>query len=203
MSESDVITFKSDRRVNGIPREAQRRKTGAAPGQAALWSSPETRDLTIDIWGQYPKRFLTWAVSLLRCAPCDVLHVCSGSLPRGTGRARVDIRSETMPDIVADGRRLPFSNEIFKAVLIDPPYTVEYARDLYQTEYPRPSHLLAEASRVVRSCGRIGILHFLVPMPPPGCRLELVRGVTTGCGYRIQAFSIFEKRQDGLFAEDR
>ncbi len=99
---------------------------------------------------------------------------------------------------MADGRALPFPDAEFAAVLIDPPYTVEYAWDLYGTDYPRPSHLLAEASRVVRPCGRIGILHFLVPMPPPACRLDLVRGVTTGCGYRIRAFTVFQREQEGL-----
>ena len=63
---------------------------------------------------------------------------------------------------------------------------------------PATSHLLAEAARVLRPCGRVGILHFIVLMPPPGCKLVGVRGVTTGCGYRIRAFTVFEKDQDGL-----
>jgi hypothetical protein len=29
-----------------------------------------------------------------------------------------------------------------------------------------------------------------------------IHGVTTGCGYRIRAFSIFEREQDGLFPSD-
>ena len=113
---------------------------------------------------------------------------------------RVDIRRGTNPDVVADARRLPFASDSFEGVMLDPPFSVEYARDLYSTEYPRPSHLLAEACRVVKPCGRIGFLHFLVPLPPPGCHLEFVRGITTGCGYRIQAFTVFEKHQDSLFA---
>jgi len=112
----------------------------------------------------------------------------------------VDIRAAAVPDVVADGRTLPFRDRVFDAVMIDPPYTTEYAADLYGTEYPRPSHLLSEAARVVKPCGRVGILHFLVPMPPPGCRLVDVRGVTTGCGYRIRAFTVFERGQDELFA---
>jgi len=111
---------------------------------------------------------------------------------------RVDIRAAARPTIVADGRSLPFKGGTFKAVLIDPPWSVEYARDLYGTDYPRPSHLLTEAVRVARPCARIGFVHFLVPSPPRGAALVAVKGITTGCGYRIRALSIFEKHQDQL-----
>lgn len=196
---SDVVTFKGDRNADGLPREGYARKKGNPPGQAALWAAVETEDLSVDVWGQYPKRFMAWAIRQLHCDPSEVLHMCSGALKAGTGRARVDIRRVTAPDVVADARKLPFPDDTFRAVLIDPPYSVEYARNLYGTEYPRPSHLLSEASRVAQPCGRIGIVHFLVPMPPKGCRLQGVRGITTGCGYRIRAFSIFEKDQESLF----
>lgn len=187
----------------------------------SVWTSPSTfdfellqgesdhpRDLRRELerrgerpdapWGAFPQRFVPWAVSQLHAVPTEVLHLCSGGLGPGHGRARVDLRRAARPDVVADARRIPFPADTFAAVLIDPPYTVEYARDLYGTEYPRPSHLLAEAARVVRPCGRIGILHFLVPMPPPRCRLEKVRGVTTGMGYRIRAYSVFVHEQDSL-----
>lgn len=199
MSESDVISFRNDRRPGAMPRELHRRKSGADPMPPALWTSPPTR-IAEGVWGQYPKGFIPWACRLLRCAPSEVLHLCSGSLQRGHGRVRVDIRRAAAPDVLADARKLPFADATFAGVMIDPPYTVEYADDLYGGEYPRPSHLLTEASRVLRPCGRVGILHFLVPMPPPGCRLETVRGVTTGCGYRIRAWTVFEREQDGLFA---
>jgi ubiquinone/menaquinone biosynthesis C-methylase UbiE len=75
----------------------------------------------------------------------------------------VDLRAAARPTVMADGRQLPFRDGCFAGVLIDPPYTVEYAEELYGTEYPRPSHLLAEASRVVVPGCRVGFLHFLVP----------------------------------------
>jgi ubiquinone/menaquinone biosynthesis C-methylase UbiE len=85
-------------------------------------------------------------------------------------------------------------------VLIDPPYSVEYAESLYGTDYPRPSHLLKEAARVVVPGGRVGILHFLVPFAPKGSGLEFVavRGVTTGLGYRIRAWTLFARQQANL-----
>lgn len=197
MIESEVVSFQNDKSRSGLPRELHRRKGGAAPMQPALWTSPPTVELE-GVWGMYPKGFLRWAVPQLRCQASEVLHLCSGALARGIGRLRVDIRRVVTPDVVADARRLPFPDSAFAAVLIDPPYSVEYSEDLYGTEYPRPSHLLAEAARVVRPCGRVGIVHFFVPMPPPGCQLVAVRGITTGCGYRIRALTLFERHQDEL-----
>lgn len=147
--------------------------------------------------GIFPQGFLPWALRLLG-APRSCLHVCSGSLRPIEGHVRVDIRSSMAPDVVADGRHLPFLADAFDAALIDPPYTVEYSETLYGTEYPRPSHLLAEAARCVRPGGRIGILHFLVPRSPARTSHLGVWGVTTGTGYRIRAFTLFQREEARL-----
>lgn len=194
MSDEEVVSFGTDHNVNGLPRELHRRRSGAPPKPPALWTAREVFDGE-SVWGAYPKGFVAWACRLIECAPTEVLHLCSGGLRAGQG-TRVDLRRAARPDVVADARKLPFADGTFAGALIDPPYSVEYARDLYATDYPRPSHLLTEAARVVRSCGRIGILHFIVPMPPPGTSLETVRGVTTGTGYRIRAFTVFRREQD-------
>lgn len=201
-SASEVLASEGDNRgedaSQSLPRHRHARSgKRVVPRQPALWGQRETVDFDeIAVWGAYPRGFVAWAARVLRTAPDRLLHVCSGSL--AGGRARVDIRREASPDVVADGRRLPFRDGAFEAALIDPPYTREYARDLYGTEYPRPSHLLREAARVVQPCGRIGFLHFLVVNPPDGCTLESVHGITTGTGYRIRAFTVFARDQDAL-----
>lgn len=168
------------------------------PGQGALWRPRETYHAPAPVLGGYPDGFLAWAARLLACRRPELLHICSGGLPQGEG-LRIDLRPDARPDVLADGRALPFATASFPAALLDPPYSVEYAQDLYGTDYPRPSHLLAEAARVVQPCGRIGILHFLVPSCPPGCSLLEIRGVTTGMGYRIRALTIYQKHQEGLW----
>lgn len=151
--------------------------------------------------GGYPKGFVEWALSetLNEDNPDAVLHVCSGSMIRGT---TVDIRESVNPDFVADGRNLPFEDGSFRTIMIDPPYGETYAEHLYGTgrHYPKPGALLAEASRVVRVGGRVGILHFLVPqvangkVEPGRMRLVGVWGVTTGMNNAIRAWTVFEKR---------
>jgi methyltransferase family protein len=182
-----------------MPREQSRRSSGARPLPPALWNSHAVVDTGVNVMGQLPRGFVAWACSVLRCPPREVLHVCSGNLPHTTPGLRVDIRREVLPDVVADGRALPFADESFDGVLIDPPYSKEYADHLYGTEYPRPSALLREAVRVLRPCRFVGMVHFLVPRPEEGLCFVEVHGVMTGCGYRIRALTVFQKEPRGLF----
>jgi hypothetical protein len=151
----------------------------------------------VPVFGQYPRGLIDRALPLLNALRREVLHVCSGSLPVGEG-IRVDVRPAARPDLLADGRQLPIRSGTMAAVMLDPPYTEEYARGLYGVDYPRPSHLLAEAARVVRPGGRIAFVHFLVPYPPEGCRFVRVVGISTGCGYALRALTVFEREQDRL-----
>jgi hypothetical protein len=150
------------------------------------------------VYGMYPASFIAKILPWLRCKRSEVLHVCSGGLPKGEG-IRVDIRPEALPDIVADGRSLPMPDGSIAAVLIDPPYSEHYARELYGTAYPRPAHLLKEAARVVRPNGRIGFVHYIVPNPPDGTRFIKSFGLSMGFGYPTRAVTLFERDQTGLF----
>lgn len=200
MDDGEVLHTSFDRNSQAMPREGLSRKSGAAPKRPALWQKHVVRDAGPDIYGRLPVGFLSWAYEVLSLrGSANILHVCSGGLGDDTRGVRVDIRASVRPDVVADGCALPFPDDTFDGVVIDPPYSVEYAEVLYGTGYPRPSALLREAARVVRSSRRIGILHFLVPMPVDGLAFVEVHGVTTGCGYRIRAFTVFEKAQRGLF----
>lgn len=154
------------------------------------------------VFGQFPKGFLAHVLRhrwLGEVERDEILHVCSGTLQE---RWTVDIRASAKPSVVADGCALPFRSEVFKAVLLDPPYSEEYARNLYRGTNPRPSWLLREAARVVRDGGRIGLLHVACPFAPPDCVFVSVYGITTGPGYRIRALTLFEKaRRPMLFPQ--
>lgn len=150
------------------------------------------------VFGQFPTSLIPKLLPWLQCDRHEVLHVCSGSLRPGEG-IRVDIREDAKPDIIADGRHMPMIRTgSIKAVMVDPPYTEHYARDLYGVEYPRPKHLLTEAARVVRRGGRIVFVHYIVPKPVRGTRMLKTFGLSTGFNYPIRAVSIYERDQAEL-----
>lgn len=152
------------------------------------------------VFGRYPHGFLDHVIKqqLLGDVRRDeILYVCSGTLGPAE-KWTCDVRREARPLVQASGTALPFRDASFAAVMLDPPYSDQYARNLYGTENPRPSWLLREAARVVRPSGRIGMLHIAVPFAPPGCRLIQVYGVSTGVGFRIRAFTVYERAQSDL-----
>lgn len=188
---------KAKRLRNKMPSSSRDGSDPKPPAICALFHDLVQDELPQAVFGQYPRGLIRKLLPLLNCQRDQILHVCSGSLPRGEG-IRVDMRPAALPDVLADGRKLPFKTGSIAAVLLDPPYTKQYAKDLYGVKYPRPSHLLAEAARVVKPCGRFGFVHYIVPNPPPGCRVFKVCGLSTGFGFPMRAVTIYEKEQDRL-----
>lgn len=150
----------------------------------------------VAVYGQYPRGLIAAMLPWLLCARHEILHVCSGALPPGEG-IRVDVRPEAKPDVLADGRHLPFIDGSIAAVMLDPPYTKHYARELYGVDYPRPAHLLREAGRVVRPGGRVVFVHYITPRPPPSLRFVRALGLSTGFDMPIRAVSVFERPSQG------
>lgn len=145
------------------------------------------------VYGQYPRGLIGKALPWLRCQRHQILHVCSGSLPRGEG-VRVDIRPAARPDILADGRALPMADGSWRGgILIDPPYSAHYARELYGVDYPRPSHLLREAARVIAPGGRIGIVHYHTPKPVGGLAFVKAFGLSIGFDMPMRALTFYER----------
>lgn len=143
--------------------------------------------------GGYPKRFMAHAYDTLRVTDTErVLHLCSGSVRDGV---RVDARAATRPTVVADCRAAPFRDASFDWIMADPPYAESYAENLYGTgaRYPRPGEILREAARLLRPGGRVGLLHFIVPMVRRPLRIVGVWGITTGLGNAIRAWTVLEK----------
>lgn len=177
-----------------------RSESSLGAGHPVLFGSPQPTSHfgPFPEGGGYPKGFVEWALAEMGCSRLgDVLHLCSGSMLTGV---RVDIRPEVSPDIVADCRAVPFPAESFDWIMADPPYAQDYARNLYDTEvsYPKPGEILTEAARLLRPGGRVGLLHFIVPMVRRPLHIRAVYGVTTGCGYAIRAWTLMQRDQARL-----
>jgi hypothetical protein len=148
--------------------------------------------------GGYPKHFFKWALSELSAHrgstvnPNTILHLCSGSMLTGI---RVDIRPEVNPDVVSDCRDTPFPDRSFDVIMADPPYSVDYAENLYGTGkmYPGPGQILNEASRLLVPGGLVAIMHHQVPVFRRPLRLVKVYAVHRGLGFNLVAWSLFRK----------
>lgn len=143
--------------------------------------------------GGYPRGFIKRAFEIMAVTdPARVLHVCSGSMKLGV---RVDIRPELRPSVVADVRALPFANDTFQWIMADPPYSREYAWNLYSTGwcYPDPHTLAKECLRVLRPGGFLGFMHHMIPKFTRPGRLVKVYAITQGLGYNVRAWTVLTK----------
>ena len=101
--------------------------------------------------GGYPKGFLEWAFETMGVTDSSkVVHLCSGSVNSGI---TVDIRPEMKAIYCCDCRNVPLPDGSVSWILADPPYSVEYAQNLYGTSisYPKPGEILKEAARLLQS----------------------------------------------------
>lgn len=154
-------------------------------------------------YGAYPSGFLERARALLGVA-CDdpVLHVCAGRVKeypyRGFGMndKTLDLDPACSPDFLHDAR-FPFPNRPggWAAILIDRPYTLEDAAHYGPGPmfFPVTIDLLRHGVAAVRKNGRIGMLDYVIPRPPPRARFVACVGVVMGFGNRGRFYTVFER----------
>jgi SAM-dependent methyltransferase len=144
--------------------------------------------------GAFPLYFEDNLVRLLGY-PDRILHPFGGMAETGT---RVDLRPELEPDVVADAHELPFEDESFDCVILDPPYSDEEALELYQTPKLRPSVYTAEAVRVCREGGWLVMYGDREPARPPRCNHTLRIVVVLRPHHRPRIAGVFQKRKAGM-----
>jgi hypothetical protein len=158
----------------------------------------------VKYYGAYPSGFLSRARELLGVHEDEpVLHVCGGHARkypfRGFGKndETLDINPDLNPDFIRDVREplpTPHGGVSWPAIIADPPYTVEDAKE-YGTvsTFPESSKLLRNCLDAVRVGGRVGFLHYIWPRPPKTARSVAAIGVIVGFGNRIRIYSVFER----------
>lgn len=132
----------------------------------------------------------------------DRLWMFSGSFKDPSG-VTVDINPEVRPDVIANCEALPFADESFDFVMLDPPYSELEARQLYGLDYCNIFAVINEAARVTRPGGIMAVLHRLAPFHAPQeseHKRQMacigVVGVYTIAGYvNMRALTIWRKRE--------
>ena len=175
----------------------------------------------VKYFGAYPAGFLQRARDMLAVTGDDqVLHVCSGRVwdyrcgpsckgytethRHGLGPLDItmDLDAELQPDIIGDAGKVADYERAFtehpqiQAVLADPPYTREFAK-----EYRPGADRFITADQIVKCAiavlpigGRVGVLSLHWPRYPKSrARQIAVMAVYVGNGNLGRTFAVFEK----------
>lgn len=146
--------------------------------------------------GAFPNGFLKWVCKMdwwggKRC------YLCAGMV-EDEKAIRVDVRPETNPTHLEDARNTSLPDNEFDVVIIDPPYSRQLAKDIYDTEkyYSSINKFTKEASRIVKIGGLILTLTYEIPKRIPNCDFIAVCGIYTVpmTGY-MRCFTVSRKQK--------
>lgn len=144
--------------------------------------------------GSFPLYFEENLIKLLGY-PERILHPFGGRAEIGT---RVDLNPLVEPDVVADAHALPFEDESFDCVVLDPPYSDEEALELYQTPKLKASKYTKEAVRVLREGGWLCVYTDKEPARPARCNHTMRIVVVLRPHHTARICGIFQKRRSGM-----
>lgn len=140
--------------------------------------------------GCYPLGFEKKIIELLETN--DYVHFFSGLAKTGY---RIDINPDTNPDLVGNVESLPeLQDNSFEAGLADPPYTEEFAKELYKVPYPKWSLWTKELVRIVKPKGKIAIMQNYVVPRLPDCKFYKILVILTRIKQYPKIVTIQEKR---------
>lgn len=144
--------------------------------------------------GGFPLHFEKKLIKLLQPTGL-ILHPFGGEAEFGI---RVDIDPNVKPDILGDAHNLPFKDNTFNLVICDPPYTKEYASNLYNAKPAKYSQYIKEAVRVCEPGGYVVSYHWALTPRPDGtaywCRIFIAGRVW----HRPRVACVFRKEKEGL-----
>jgi len=125
--------------------------------------------------GCYPMHFERRLPEILETK--NYVHLFAGMSKSGY---KIDIKPDLNPDLVADVHNLKNINDnTFDGGIADPPYTKEFAKNLYNTDYPKWSVWVREFVRIVKEGGRLAIMHNYIIPRLPNCKMEEIIVILT------------------------
>ena len=154
--------------------------------------------------GGFPRHFEKKLINLLG-NPSPILHQFGGM---GEYGLRIDLRVThpleqqfgskvkwKPPDVRADAHNLPFRDDLFGLVIVDPPYSKEESRSLYGTGKLTYSHYIREAVRVCGTGGYVASYNVTVTPRPDGTIFSQRILLAGRVWHRLRACCIFQKNQ--------
>lgn len=120
--------------------------------------------------GCYPKYFEKHLQRLLETN--NYIHFFGGKAETGY---RIDINESVKPDLVANVENLyMIQDNSFDGGMADPPYNEDFAKNLYNCEYPKWGLWTKELVRIVKPNGLIGIMQNYIVPRLPNCEYERI-----------------------------
>lgn len=117
--------------------------------------------------GCYPMHFERRLPDILETE--NYVHFFAGM---STSGFRIDCNSSVNPDLVANVEDTGLESNSFDGGMADPPYTPEFAKTLYNTEYPSWTMWTKELVRLVKPGKRIAIMQNYIVPRLPNCDME-------------------------------
>ena len=145
--------------------------------------------------GSFPLHFEKKLLGLLDMDPAKhkILHPFGGKAEFGT---RVDINPDVKPDYVGDAHSLPFADNTYDLVILDPPYSDEYSRRLYNTGKLKFKTYIAEAVRVCKENGYVVMYHYLATPRIENTILVKRIFLETRVWHKLRCIHIHQKRSE-------
>ena len=124
----------------------------------------------------------------------EILHVCSGRIPRCEG-IRLDIDPKYKPDFVCDAQTMkPVKSNKYKWVMSDTPYNRLAAQFYYKTKMLNKGLVLKQMTRVCKVGGFVAVFDESFPVSPPKNLKSVARiAITAMPNLTFRCLTIFKK----------
>jgi hypothetical protein len=118
----------------------------------------------------------------------------------GPNDKTLDLDIDLKPDYCCDVTREDIPIGDWKAILADPPYTLEdashYCNGTINDRFPTPNELVKKCLNSIEIGGRVGILHYICPSCPKNAKFVFCGAVLVGFNNRMRCFSVYEKKSE-------
>jgi len=139
--------------------------------------------------GGFPLHFEKKLIRFLN-NPKLILHPFGGYAEYGI---RIDLLREVKPDIIADAHNMPIRDNLFDCVILDPPYSNKYSKELYNTPSIHFRKYMKEAIRVTKTNGYIVFYHFYEAPNIKGLKKYARIAIFHRIWHKLRAVTIFKK----------